>query len=84
MISKVALKSFLKRFKHQTFVVLYMPGFIIFRVFLPLVKLWNAVEGQLLFVLSSLEINDEEESLSQCVASRSIRRCHNTQNKTRA
>lgn len=61
-----------------------MPGFIIFRVFLPLVKLWNAVEGQLLFVLSSLEINDEEESLSQCVASRSIRRCHDTQNKTRA
>lgn len=61
-----------------------MPGFIIFRVFLPLVKLWNAVEGQLLFVLSSLEINDEEESLSQCVGSRSIRRCHDTQNKTRA
>lgn len=60
-----------------------MPGFIIFRVFLPLVKLWNAVEGQLLFVLSSLEINDEEESLSQCVASRSIRRCHDMQNKTR-
>lgn len=37
-----------------------MPGFIIFRVFLPLVKLWNAVEGQLLFVLSSLEINNPQ------------------------
>lgn len=43
------------RVEKQTFVVLYMPGFIVLCLFLPLIELWNAVEGQLLLVLGRLQ-----------------------------
>lgn len=37
-----------------TFVVLDVPAFIILRLFLPLLKLWNAVERHFLLVLGGL------------------------------
>ena len=39
---------------HQTFVVLYVPCFKVLCLLLPLVKLWDAVEGQCLFALGNL------------------------------
>lgn len=43
------------RLERQTFVVLYMPGFIVLCLFLPLFKLWNAVESYFLFILCGLQ-----------------------------
>lgn len=40
----------------QTFVVLYVPRLVVFCLFLPLVKLWDAVEGQFLLVLGRLQV----------------------------
>lgn len=39
-----------------------MPGFIVLRLLLPLVKLRNAVEGQLLLVLGRLQIRNSFKS----------------------
>lgn len=38
----------------RTFVVLDVPAFIVLRLFLPLLKLWNAVERHFLLVLGRL------------------------------
>lgn len=53
-IERCKLDGYLKN-EAQTFVVLYVPRFVVFRLLLPLVKLWNAVEGQLLLVLGRLQ-----------------------------
>lgn len=40
--------------EEPTFVVLDVPAFVVLRLFLPLFKLWDAVEGHLLLVLGGL------------------------------
>ena len=44
-----------KCFRIQTFVVFYFPGFLVFYMFFPLIKLRNTVEGKFLLIFASLK-----------------------------